>query len=315
MSSTGANYKVSNKDRARLRYALGRGAVALDRSLLGPGTVTWEVNREAVLLAGGGCALLMQVAHPLVAAGVAEHSNFRERPLDRLTRTLDLMLTITFAPARAAIQAVKEIERRHERVRGRLRSQAGPFPPGTEYSASDPALMLWVHATLVDTAYRVFEMFVRPLEREEAERYYEESKVVARVLGIPREIIPATWSDFQAYFQRMLWSDELAVSAESRAIAKAILEPERPLWLRTVMPPARLLAIGLLPEVLRTRYRFSWSLWNEYAMRSLVAATALALPWLPPQIRYFAHARAAWQREGAGRDRQRATSQAGAQVA
>lgn len=297
---------VSHADRERLRYALDRHEVDLDRSLLGPDTVTWHVNREVVLLAGGGCALLMQVAHPLIAAGVAEHSNFQQRPLDRLYRTLDLMLTITFSPARAALEAVREIERRHQRVQGHLTEPAGAFPQGTPYSASDPALMLWVHATLVDTAHRVFEMFVRPLEAQELERYYAESKVIARVLGIPRQMLPPTWADFQRYMQRMLTGAELAVSAQSRAIAQAILEPERPLWLRGVMPPARLLSIGMLPEVLRNRYDFPWSWWHEQVFRSVVTAVQLALPWLPAEVRYFAHARTAWRREGgAGRGRGR----------
>ncbi len=315
MSISDPKSKVSQKDRERLRYALGRRDLFLDRSLLGPGTVTWEVNRESVLLAGGGCALLLQVAHPLIAAGVAEHSNFRDRPLDRLHRTLDLMLTITFAPAWAAIKAVREIERRHQRVRGRLSLQAMPFRAGTPYSASDPALMLWVHATLVDTAQRVFEMFVRPLTPEEIKRYYEESKVIARVLGIPQESIPATWGDFQTYFRGMLAGQKLAVSGQSRDIAQAILQPEHPLWLRGVMPPARLLSIGLLPEELRTRYGFHWSWRHEYAFRSLVAATALLLPWLPPQIRYFPQARAAWRREGDGGGCRRVPERAGVEVA
>jgi uncharacterized protein (DUF2236 family) len=292
-----AGKRVSAKDQERLQYAVGGKPVDLDRSLLGPQSVTWRVNREAVLLAGGGCALLLQVAHPLVAAGVAEHSNFRERPLDRLYRTLDLMLRITFAPARDAIRAVREIERRHARVRGRLRDTAGPFPKGTPYDANDPHLMLWVHATLVDTALRVFEMFLRPLTEEERDRYYQESTIVARILGIPNDLVPKTRVQFERYYRHMLASDSLAVSNESREIAAAILNPTQPLWLRGVMPPVRLLTTGLLPEPLRQRYGLSWPTWEEQVFRVAVLATQLAIPWLPSAVRFFPHAREAWRRE------------------
>ena len=101
---------------------------------------------------GGGRALLMQVAHPLIAAGVAAHSGFQQAPLTRLTRTLELMLTIVFADGRDALAAVRAIARVHRRVHGRLETAVGPFRRGTPYDAADPALLLWVHATLVDSA-------------------------------------------------------------------------------------------------------------------------------------------------------------------
>src|SRR5262249_11779079 len=110
----------SGDDLERLRFALGRSEVDLSRSLFGPDSVTWRINREAVLLLGGGCALLMQIAHPLVAAGVEEHSRYRTEPLQRLWRTLERMLTIAFDDAGEAIRSVRIIERKHARVRGKL---------------------------------------------------------------------------------------------------------------------------------------------------------------------------------------------------
>lgn len=302
---------ISREDWKRLRRAAGRPVVDLDCSLLGPRSITWAVSREAVLLAGGGCALLLQVAHPLIAAGVAAHSNFRERPLDRLYRTLDLMLTITFGSAREAIAAVREIERRHARVRGTLPAAAGSFPKDTPYDANDPHLMLWVHATLVDTAVRVFEMCVRPLSEDERDRYYEESKVVARILGVPDRVVPATRRQFERYCRDMLTSAELAVSEQSREIAEAVLAPSTPLWLRALMPPVRVLTLGLLPEVVRQRYGFDWPAWQKHAFRTLVLSAQIALPWVPARLRYFPQAQAAWIRETAigelpGRPRRRA---------
>ncbi len=205
--------------------ACGRTPVDLTRSLFGPGSVTWRVNREAVLLLGGGRALLLQVAHPLVAAGVAAHSQFRSEPLRRLWRTLDLTLTITFADAARAIAAVRQIERVHARVHGRLRADVGPFKRGTRYDANDPELLLWVHATLVDTALLVYERFVAPLPGKAKAAYYEESTIAARLFGIPEHLIPPRLADFRVYVKRMVSGDTLAVSAASREIAASILRP------------------------------------------------------------------------------------------
>ncbi len=282
--------------RAQLRLA----AASPERSVLGPQSVTWRVNREAVLLAGGGCALLLQLAHPLVAAGVAEHSRYREDPLGRLNRTLELTLTIAFGTAREAAEALAQIQRRHERVRGALPEPVGRFAAGTPYRATDPELLFWVHATLVDTAIRVFEMFVAPLSEAEKDRYYEESKIVARLFGVPEPLIPASRHSFAAYWQRMLNGDELAVGRQARDIAASLLAPEHPWPLRFAAPPLRLLTIGLLPEPVRVRYGYSWSAWQERLFRAVVGATRTLLPYLPPAVRYFPQARRGWEREGVG---------------
>src|SRR5216117_2677814 len=141
MPAVGAAAELSLEDLDRLRAACRRTVIDPRRGLFGPESVVRRVNREAVLLLGGGRALLLQVAHPLVAAGVAAHSRFRQRPLERLWRTLDLMLTLVFADAARAIGAVREIEHVHARVRGVLDAGVGPFARGTPYDASEPRLL------------------------------------------------------------------------------------------------------------------------------------------------------------------------------
>src|SRR5205085_5742513 len=121
-----------------------RGRGMSDAGLFGPGSLTWRVNREGVLLLGGGRALLLQVAHPLVAAGVAQHSNYREDPFGRLFRTLDTVTTIVFGATPDAHEAAARLRRIHERVKG-------VADDGTPYQATDHDLIMWVHATLVDT--------------------------------------------------------------------------------------------------------------------------------------------------------------------
>ena len=137
--------------------------------LFGPTSVTWRVNREAVLLLGGGRALLMQIAHPLVAAGVADHSDFRSDPLGRLRRTLEAMLTITFGTVEEAKRTLRSVNGIHAKVCGTLEEATGGFAAGSRYQARDPRLLLWVHATLVDTSIVVYRRYVGDLSDEEWE--------------------------------------------------------------------------------------------------------------------------------------------------
>lgn len=296
-----AEGQLSEADWERVRTACGRKNVDLSRSVLGPGTVMWRVNRELAVLGGGGCALMLQVAHPLVAAGVARYSNYKREPLQRLYRTLDLMLTITFSPAAEAIAAVRQIERRHAKVQGELPETVGKYPKGTKYDANAPDLQLWVHATLVDTAPRLYEMFIGPLSDEEHVTYYEESKVVGRMLGVPPELMPKRLRDFQDYMRRMVNGDTLAVGEAARDIAASIVAPSKPVGLKYLLPPLNLLTVSLLPERLRAEYGQSWSTWQEYALRALVTTSQLAISVLPEAARFFPHARQAMSREGVRR--------------
>lgn len=272
-------------DRRRLVAALERDDFDPDQPLLPRDSITWTVNREAALLLGGGRALLMQVAHPLVAEGVAQFSNFREDPLSRLWRTLELTLTMTFASARKAILAVREIERAHARVRGELTETVGPYPAGTEFSAIDPELMFWVHATLVDSALVVYDKFVAKLSREEKVSYYDESKVSARLMGIEEKFLPPTFADFERYMRAMLRSDILSVGSSGQAVANGVLYPVRPLGLSQAMFPARLITFELLPDVLRERYGLSSLPLVGGAIETFGMVSRSLLPWLPPQFR------------------------------
>src|ERR671937_680596 len=158
-----------------------------DAGLFGPESLTWRVNREGVLLLGGGAALTLQVAHPLVAAGVAEHSNYREDPWGRLYRTLDLTTKIVFGSTKTAKEASDRIKRVHARVHGVTKEPGGRYPVGTPYDARDPELLMWVHATLVNTSLLVYTRYVGSLTIAEQQGYYEEQKVLGEQFGIPRD--------------------------------------------------------------------------------------------------------------------------------
>jgi uncharacterized protein (DUF2236 family) len=284
---------LSPSDLERLQVACRSKRVDPARSLFGPDSVTWKVNRETVLLLGGGRALLMQLAHPLVAAGVAAHSRFREQPLQRLWQTLDLTLTIVFADAASALRAVRAIERVHARVHGRLETDVGPFPRGSRYDANDPALLFWVHATLLDSALTTYEQFVAPLSTATRRRYYEESKISARLFGIPERFIPGTLSGFRDYMRHMIEGNTLAVGRDGREAAASILSPPLPLGLKQTFQLANLFTVGLLPPPLRERYGFGWSRAQDLLLRGIKGATGTLLPLLPQVFRSLPHARRA----------------------
>lgn len=284
-----------------------------DLGFYGPDSLTWQLSRERAMLLGGPRALLLQLAHPLVAAGVAEHSSFRSDPLLRLRRTLDGTLAIVFGARPEAEAAAARINAVHRAVSGRLPEAAGRFPAGTPYDATDPELLLWVHATLVDTTLEVYARFVAPLTPAELERFYEESKIAGQLLGVPPEIVPPDLSSFRAYFADMITSDRIAVAPFQRELALDVLYPRlsskadgtvlRSLRVARFVPrwlfrPGAVITIALLPDEIRRAYGFELPParrrlfeWSSHAVRGM-------LPLLPPRARYLLHARRAFKRLG-----------------
>lgn len=214
-----------------------------------------RISGEQVLLFGGGRALLLEIAHPLVAAGVAEHSRFRSDPFGRLQRTLEALSAIVFRDRAAALAAARGVERAHARVHGVLPSAAGRFAAGTRYSGRDPELMLWVWATLVDTALEVYERFVDALAPAARRAYYADHRCVARVLGVPDALVPPDWEAFRAWFDALTQSDALCVTDTAREIGAAVLAPAATLAGGRRL---RLITTGLLPPRLREGFGLDW---------------------------------------------------------
>jgi uncharacterized protein (DUF2236 family) len=264
--------------------------------LFGPDTVTWRVNREGVLLVGGGAALVLQVAHPLVAAGVEQHSNYREDPWGRLYRTLDLTTKIVFGSTPTAEEAAARIREVHTRVRGETKEDGGRYPAGTKYSANDPELLMWVHATLVHTAMTVYQRYVDPLTIAEQQRYYEEQKRLGEAFGIPRERQPDTLADFFDYWNEMLESDRLAVTDALRDVVSATLRPDLPFLARPVVEALNLATTGLLPESLRDELELPWGPNRQRLFEASQRLLGLVIPVLPSLFREFPPARSAERR-------------------
>jgi len=253
-------------------------------------TVARLINRERVVVLGWGRAILLQLAHPLVAAGVAAHSGFAGHPLGRLRRlhgTIGAMLDFASGdPGRARATAAR-INAIHDRVNGRLKDHARAYPAPAEYSATDPALLRWVHATLLDSVPLAYERFVGPLGNAWRERYCEESAEVARLLRIPEGLVIRGAGELDAYLGEMLGGPAIEVTPAAREVARQLLypplvDPTRPTaWL------VRLVTLGLLPSSIRDEYGFPWSPGRERALAAFAFLVRRTLPLTPGFLRYW----------------------------
>lgn len=228
---------------------------------------------------GGGAAVLLQVAHPLVAAGVVQHSDFRRDLWRRLLRTLQALYLVTYGTKAEADRAAEVVRRVHEHVRGTTDAPLGRFPRGTSYSASDPALMLWVHATLVESSLAVHERYVARLSPAEAERYYREMGLVSELFGMPASVLPPTLAEFREYLAAEIGGATITVTEPARAVATVILEARLPAPMRVLAPAHRLATAGLLPPRLRAEYGLRWGTAQERALP--VAARAMRVTSWP----------------------------------
>jgi uncharacterized protein (DUF2236 family) len=265
-------------------------------SSLGPGAVSWRLHREVALLAGWGRAILLQLAHPLVAQGVAQHSAFLREPhghVRRLRRTLGSMLALTFGSDEEACRAAARINAIHDRVHGRIEARHGAHPAGTSYSAHDPELLAWVHGTLLDSFLVTFQLFVADLTQEERDRYCAESSRIERLLGIPADRLPRSHEALQRYLASMLASDEISVTDTARAIAHAVVYPSVAWPARPLTALSRLLTVGLLPPAIRDAYHLGWSPRRERAFRLIAATSRRSLPLVPAPLRHWPAARRA----------------------
>jgi uncharacterized protein (DUF2236 family) len=236
-------------------------------------------NSPLVPMLGGGPAVLLQVAHPLVAAGVVYHSDYHEDLWRRLLRTLQALYLITYGSKDEAERAGAAVQAVHTHVRGTTREQLGPFPAGTRYDASDPDLMLWVHTTLVESSLAAYRRFVARLTSDEQEAYYQEMALVAGMFGLPQSEIPATLADFHEYLRARLAGPEICVTDPARNVAAVILEARLPAPLRPLVPVHRLATAALLPARLRDEYGLGWS--RAHAMRLALAAPSLRVLAVP----------------------------------
>lgn len=194
--------------------------------LFGPDSMMWRLSRHALFGAhGAGRALLLQIAHPWVTQGVDEHSKTRADPLGRAKRTFTTVLSIVYGNLEQATKYARAVHNVHSRIQGAMHYEAGAFGEGSQYMANEANAMLWVHATLWDTTVMMYELFRRPLSREEKDQFYEETRLFAYMFGIPDEILPPDWESFMEYNRSMWKSDQLVVTDATRELTSFLFTP------------------------------------------------------------------------------------------
>jgi uncharacterized protein (DUF2236 family) len=250
--------------------------------LFPPDSMMRQITQEALTLLGGGRAILLQLAHPLIAAGVADHSQFQTDPLTRLLRTLELMHTIIFGSRSQARTALARFHAIHEQIKGQLPDTVGRYPPATTYHGNDPHLKLWVAATLIDTSLSAYQQFVQELTQAEQERYYADALTLAQLMDISHEVFPPNLQAFWHYMEEMLAGDTLAVTDTTRRLAWEVLAPGN-VGLFSVVS-ARMLRFttaGLLPPHLRQAYQLTWSQRQQGQLTFLSQTTRGLRPYMP----------------------------------
>ncbi|PRX14707.1 oxygenase MpaB family protein [Actinoplanes italicus] len=244
----------------------------MDKGLFDDSAVIRRVAREGLLLAGGGRATLLQIAHPGVAQGVYDHSNFTERPLDRLRTTMSYVFGVLFGTLEEGRAISRAVIAMHRKVTG----------PG--YYADDPDLQVWVNATLYDTAVLIYQRVFGPLTEAELDECFQQYSVLATSIGCREDAWPADRTTFDAYWAHTI--DTLRVSDEAREIAAALMRPKNiPLVMRPAKPLNRLVTVGLLPEPIRTRFGYTWSPREQRLFDGFLGVTKAVYPRLPGRLR------------------------------
>jgi len=238
-----------------------------------------DIAPESVLLAGAGSAILLQLANPAIGYGVARHSDFAANPLRRLHGTLAYIYAHSNGTREQQAKARLAVQRAHQPVK----SAATSTHPA--YDAGDPALQLWVAATLYDAGMRVHGRVFAALPHGDAEAVYRDYGVLGTALGMPAALWPPTIVEFRKYWDAQLAS--LSVDDTIRGVARELLAARNaPWWIKAIMPLVRFLTVGLLPTSVRDMYRFRWSKRQENLLGILFKAAAVAVKVLPPWIRH-----------------------------
>jgi ER-bound oxygenase mpaB/B'/Rubber oxygenase, catalytic domain len=187
--------EIVSRESLECELNLVRGAAAGSLlGIFGPRSITWQVNREAAIFLGAGRALLLQLAHPWVAAAVEQHSDTFAHPIGRFHRTFSTVFTMVFGTLDQSLAAARHLQRRHAAIRGTLKSPAGPFPAGSCYCANEVSALRWVHATLIETALMGHALVLPALTKEQRELYYAKSRLFAGLVRDP-EAMPLAGLD------------------------------------------------------------------------------------------------------------------------
>jgi len=247
-----------------------------DGGLFGPASVVWRVHRDRSFSLAALRSLMVQALHPLAMAGVAQHSTWMQDPFGRMAATSGYILTVTYGDTAAAQQVASRVRAIHTHVNGT------DGVTGLPYRAGDPALLLWIHAAMVDSIVHVVQRYGRTLDAADADRYVAEMVKFAEMVGVPAEIVPASVVELHDYIESV---ELLQATPAAREAIAVVLDPPgldddtRELWGELGQ-----VAIGSLPAWARSMYGFheppAQSMERE-PVRQLIGALDLAFESLP----------------------------------
>ena len=246
-----------------------------------------RVNRELVVAFSGARALLLQASHPVMFEGFFIKSEAKEAAHARLARTATIMNTIYFGRRDDADQMTDRVREVHTHINGVLEEPAGKYPAGTPYAADDPQFLLWTLAALVDSADKLYRLYVDELTRDERDALWGDYRLVGKLFGLQEDEMPATIEGFDAYMTEMVEGDQLFVTESARDESLAIvLHPPAPFYMRGLVEAVNFIIIGSLPEKIRRGYGLSWDPLRETMRIGGAAYTKrVLLPLLPQMIR------------------------------
>jgi uncharacterized protein (DUF2236 family) len=247
-----------------------------DEGLFGPRSLVWRVHRDRSFPLAGMRSLMVQALHPLAMAGVAEHSDWRRDPFGRLAATSSYVLTVTYGDTASANALAARVRALHTHVRG-----TDPVT-GLAYTAEDPALLLWVHAGIVDSNVNVVQRYGRGLDAAEADRYVAEMVPFAEIVGVPSEVVPTSVDALREYIESV---DLLQATPAAREAIGVVLDPlDLSDELRELWHDLGQVAIGTLPDWARSMYGFAQppaEAMEREPVRQLIGAIDVAFESLP----------------------------------
>jgi uncharacterized protein (DUF2236 family) len=258
------------------------------RLAVGPESITWRRAGDARTMFGAGAALLLQVAHPTVAAGVREHSDFKADPWGRLWRTLDYVHMLVYGGPEAAVNTGRAMRAMHQRIKGTA-------PDGRRYHALEPEAYAWVHATLAETIIGSHARFGRPLDDAQRTQFWDEWRGLGRLLGIREQDLPPTWAGFRDYVEEMC-ATKLEPSDVVDDVLESLADPKAPdvrglgprTWKAVTLPTShtmRLATIGLLSETARKQLGLEWTRAMELELNAIGRLSRSTTPVLPRSLR------------------------------
>ena len=252
--------------------------------LYGPDSMIWKVTGLGAPAGfGAGRALLLQVAHPWVTAGIDQHSEVRNDPLGRARRTFYHISSMVYGSIPQAMASANRVRDIHEEIDGKMTEQAGAFDYDSEYRANEISAMIWVHATLWETVVHMYEKMEHELTPEEKDQFYEETKLFAMLFGIPESALPATWNDFMAYNEAMWASPQLTVTPNALQLKKDLFDPKS-IWMIVPLWGQEIITAAELPPRIREQYQMKYGWWQKMNYGWMRAAVWTAEVMLPKNL-------------------------------